>query len=234
MINRDKYLQKIISFKDKQIIKVITGIRRCGKSTLLKLYKDYLIKNEINENQIISINFEDPDFDEYRDYKSLYNYLKKNLIANKKNYILLDEIQNVKDYQKAIDGLFIMENVDIYITGSNAYSMSGELATLLSGRYIEIQMLPLSFKEYVSAFDYKQNLTRLYRQYLENSSFPFVFKLDNDIENIRAYLNGIYNTVILNIIEFFKISKPSGYLLIPYLIWILFATYLNIAYLVLN
>ena len=185
MIKRDIYLQKLINFKDKQLIKVITGIRRCGKSTLLKLYKEYLVENGVDDKQILSINFENPDFDEYRDYKSLYNYLKKNLVPNKKNYILLDEIQNVRDYQKAIDGLFIMDNVDVYITGSNAYFMSGELATLLSGRYIEIQMLPLSFKEYVSAFDNKSDLTTLYKQYLENSSFPYVFELDNNIENIK-------------------------------------------------
>ena len=197
MIKRDIYLQKLINFKDKQLIKVITGIRRCGKSTLLKLYKEYLVENGVDDKQILSINFENPDFDEYRDYKSLYNYLKKNLVPNKKNYILLDEIQNVRDYQKAIDGLFIMDNVDVYITGSNAYFMSGELATLLSGRYIEIQMLPLSFKEYVSAFDNKSDLTTLYKQYLENSSFPYVFELDNNIENIKAYLSGVYNTVVL-------------------------------------
>lgn len=197
MIKRDKYLQKLIGFKDKQLIKVITGIRRCGKSTLLKIFQNYLLENGVNDNQIISINFENPDFDELRDYKKLYNYLKSKLAPNKKNYILLDEIQNVIDYQKAIDGLYIMDNVDLYITGSNAYFMSGELATLLSGRYIEVQMLPLSFKEYVSAFTDKKDLTTLYRQYIENSSFPYVIELDEDKEQIRTYLSGIYNTVIL-------------------------------------
>ena len=197
MIKRDEYLQQLINFKDKQLIKVITGIRRCGKSTLLRLFQDYLLKNEVEENQIIFINFENPDYDELKDYKSLYNYLKSKLVPNKKNYILLDEIQNVTDYQKAIDGLYIIDNVDLYITGSNAYFMSGELATLLSGRYVEIQMLPLSFKEYVSAFDNSQDLQTLYRQYIENSSFPYTIELGNDKELIRAYLSGIYNTVIL-------------------------------------
>ena len=197
MIKRDNYLKKLIDFKDKRLIKVITGIRRCGKSTLLKLYQKHLIDNGVNEEQIISINFENPDYDELRDYKSLYNYLKKELVADKKNYILLDEIQNVVDYQKAIDGLFIMDNVDVYITGSNAYFMSGELATLLSGRYVEIEMLPLSFKEYLSAFEKQQDLTTLYRRYIENSSFPYVLELDNNTESIKSYLEGIYNTVIL-------------------------------------
>ena len=197
MIKRDEYLQRLIGFKDKQLIKVITGIRRCGKSTLLKIFQDYLLQNGTEENQIITINFENPDFDELKDYKTLYNYLKSKLIPDKKNYILLDEIQNVTDYQKAIDGLYILDNVDLYITGSNAYFMSGELATLLSGRYVEIQMLPLSFKEYVSAFPDKNDLPSLYRQYIENSSFPYVTALNGDKEQIKLYLSGIYNTVIL-------------------------------------
>ena len=157
MIERNEYLQKLISFKDKKLIKVISGIRRCGKSTLLELFQDYLLKNGIKNSQIISLNFEDPDNDELTDYKKLYEYIKSKLQSNMQNYIFLDEIQNVKDYQKAIDGLYIKENTDIYITGSNAYFMSGELATLLSGRYVEIQMLPLSFKEYLSFYNDNSN-----------------------------------------------------------------------------
>lgn len=197
MIKRDEYLKKLIEFKDKQLIKVITGIRRCGKSTLLKIFRKYLLDKGVDENQIISINFENPDYDDLRDYKALYSYLKSKLVTDDKYYILLDEIQNVTDYQKAIDGLYILDNVDLYITGSNAYFMSGELATLLSGRYVEIQMLPLSFKEYVSAYSEKSDLPTLYRQYIENSSFPYVIELGEDKEQIRAYLSGIYNTVIL-------------------------------------
>lgn len=197
MIKRDEYLKKLIGFKDKQLIKVITGIRRCGKSTLLKIFRKYLLDKGVDENQIISINFENPDYDDLRDYKALYTYLKSKLVTDDKYYILLDEIQNVMDYQKAIDGLYILDNVDLYITGSNAYFMSGELATLLSGRYVEIQMLPLSFKEYVSAHSEKSDLPTLYRQYIENSSFPYVIELGEDKEQIRAYLSGIYNTVIL-------------------------------------
>ena len=182
MIKRDEYLRKLIKFKDKKLIKVVTGIRRCGKSTLLKLFRDYLLENKVDSTQIITINFENPDFDNLRNYKSLYDYLKSMLAPNKKNYILLDEIQNVQDYQKAIDGLYILDNVDLYITGSNAYFMSGELATLLSGRYIEVQMLPLSFKEYTSVFNDNRDLPTLYKQYLENGSFPYITELEEDKE----------------------------------------------------
>ena len=210
MIKRDEYLQKLIKFKDKKLIKVVTGIRRCGKSTLLKLFRDYLLENKVDSTQIITINFENPDFDNLRNYKSLYDYLKSMLAPNKKNYILLDEIQNVQDYQKAIDGLYILDNVDLYITGSNAYFMSGELATLLSGRYIEVQMLPLSFKEYTSVFNDNRDLPTLYKQYLENGSFPYITELEEDKEQIQAYLSGIYNTVILkDVVSRKKISDVS-------------------------
>ena len=196
MIERNTYLEKLKSFKDKKLIKVVTGIRRCGKSTLLKIFQDYLLKNEVKKNQIISINFENPDFEDLKDYKSLYKYIEKHLVKDKKNYVFLDEIQNVKDYQKAVDGLYIKENVDLYITGSNAYFLSGELATLLSGRYIEIEMLPLSFKEYLSAFSEKTFLLDKYRNYLVKSSFPYALELEDE-NQIRTYLDGIYNTVIL-------------------------------------
>ncbi len=197
MINRNKYLEKLISFKDKNLIKVITGIRRCGKSTLLELFQEHILKNGVDKSQIISINFEDPDNDDLTDCKKLYDFIKSKLLEDKQTYIFLDEIQNVKDYQKAIDGLYIKKNTDIYITGSNAYFMSGELATLLSGRYVEIEMLPLSFKEYLSYFPENSDLVSRYRTYIENGSFPYVLQLDEDKEQIRTYLSGIYNTVIL-------------------------------------
>ncbi len=197
MILRNEYLEQLISFKDKNIIKVVTGIRRSGKSTLLELFKQYLYKNGVEDNQIISINFEDPDFEGINSYNKLYNYVKSKLQNNKQTYIILDEIQNVKDYQKAIDGLYIKPNTDIYITGSNAYFMSGELATLLSGRYVEIEMLPLSFKEYLSAFAEKGDLVQKYREYIENSSFPYVLQLNNNRNQIRNYLGSIYDSVIL-------------------------------------
>ena len=197
MIKRQEYLEKLIGFKDKQLIKVVTGIRRCGKSTLFELFQDYLIKNGVEPNQIITINFENADFEELADYKVLYNYLKGKLVKNKKTYIFLDEIQNVKDFQKAVDSLYINKNVDLYITGSNAYLLSGELATLLSGRYVEIKMLPLSFKEYLTAFQDKTDILKKFQLYLENGSFPYLFALNNDKKLIKDYLNGIYSTVIL-------------------------------------
>ena len=211
MIERNEYLQKLIAFKDKKLIKVVSGIRRCGKSTLLEIYQDYLIKNGIDLSQIIYINFEDPDNEELTDYKKLYEYIKAKLVPKKTTYIFLDEIQAVSDYQKAIDGLFIKKNTDIYITGSNAYFMSGELATLLSGRYVEIEMLPLSFKEYVSANSNTSDLAGLYRKYLEQSSFPYVLQLDDNKELVRAYLAGIYNTVILkDVIQRNKVADAAS------------------------
>lgn len=211
MIERSEYLKKLISFKDKNLIKVISGIRRCGKSTLLELFKDYLLKNGVKKSQIISLNFEDPDNEELTDYKKLYEYIKSKLQPERQNYIFLDEIQNVKDYQKAIDGLYIKDNTDIYITGSNAYFMSGELATLLSGRYVEIEMLPLSFKEYLSFFNENTDIQVKYRKYLENSSFPYVLQLNEEKEQIRTYLSGIYNTVILkDVVQRNKIADVTG------------------------
>ena len=197
MIARNGYLNELIGFKDKHLIKILTGIRRCGKSTLFELYQDYLMKNGVGEEQIISINFEDIDFEELQNYKALYNYLKDRLIPDKMNYIFLDEIQNVTKYQKAVDSLFIKKNVDLYLTGSNAYLLSGEIATLLSGRYVEIKMLPLSFKEYVSAFSDKTDLSRKYTNYLTNSSFPYTLEINDDKKRIKEYLDGIYNTVVL-------------------------------------
>ncbi len=211
MIERNEYLQKLISFKDKKLIKVISGIRRCGKSTLLELFKDYLLKNGVKKLQIISLNFEDPDNEELTDYKKLYEYIKSKLQKDRQNYIFLDEIQNVKDYQKAIDGLYIKDNTDVYITGSNAYFMSGELATLLSGRYVEIEMLPLSFKEYLSSFKENADIPAKYRKYIENGSFPYVLQLNDDKEQIRTYLSGIYSTVILkDVVKRNKIADIAG------------------------
>ena len=191
-IDRKEYLDFLIKSKDKQIIKVVSGVRRCGKSTLFEIYKDYLLKNGVEKIQIISINFENMDYEELTDYKKLYKYIKSKMLIDKKNYIFLDEI----------------ENVDLYITGSNAYFMSSELATLLSGRYIELKMLPLSFKEYYKAkleyenFDKKEKkilktLMQYYNEYIVNSSFPYTLQLNNNLKNIYEYLSGIYNSVLL-------------------------------------
>lgn len=196
IIQRPQYLNQLKRLKDKQIIKVITGIRRCGKSTLFNIFCDYLLDSGISEKQIIRINLENPDYHEIKDYLSLYNLINDQLQKDEQNYIFIDEVQNVPDFQKAIDGLFIKENCDVYITGSNAYLLSGELATYLSGRYIEIKMLPLSFKEYVSYFDEHNDLMRLYLRYITNGSFPYILQLDNK-EDINAYLEGIYTSIIL-------------------------------------
>ncbi|KJR45502.1 ATPase component BioM of energizing module of biotin ECF transporter [Desulfosporosinus sp. I2] len=197
MILREEYLNKLIKLKNTKIIKVITGIRRCGKSTLLEMFREYLLQNGVQKEQITAINFEDMDYSELTDYKRLYSYLKERLVPNKMNYIFLDEIQLVESYQKAVDSLYIKENVDLYITGSNAHMLSGELATLLSGRYIEMQMLPLSFKEYLDFVGDRTDLSRKYSDYLQFSSFPYAVSLKNDRSLIRDYLSGIYNTVLL-------------------------------------
>ena len=196
-IKREDYLSILRNFKDQQIIKVITGIRRCGKSTLLELFQDYLKENGVEENQIISINFEDADYEELQDRKKLYEYLKSKLVKGKKTYIFLDEIQKVGEFEKTVDSLFINKDVDLYITGSNAWLLSSELATLLTGRYIEIKMLPLSFKEYLSAFEDKTDISRKFRDYLRYSSFPQAIELFKiNPENINLFLDGIYNTIL--------------------------------------
>ena len=197
IINRDRYLSILKDFKDQQIIKVITGIRRCGKSTLLELFKTYLKENGVEESQIVSINFENADYEELQDRKKLYEYVKKRLVKDKKTYVFLDEVQNVNEFEKTVDSLFIKKNVDLYITGSNAYLLSSELATLLTGRYIEIKMLPLSFKEYLEAFSDKTDISRKFRDYLRYSSFPQAIELYKiNPENINMFLDGIYNTIL--------------------------------------
>ncbi len=196
-IKREDYLSILKNFKNQQIIKVITGIRRCGKSTLLELFQEYLKENGVEENQIISINFEDADYEELQDRKKLYEYLKSKLVKGKKTYIFLDEIQKVIEFEKTVDSLFINKDVDLYITGSNAWLLSSELATLLTGRYIEIKMLPLSFKEYLSAFEDKTDISRKFRDYLRYSSFPQAIELFKiNPENINLFLDGIYNTIL--------------------------------------
>ena len=196
-IKRENYLSILKNFKDKQIIKVITGIRRCGKSTLLELFQEYLKENGVLNEQIVSINFENADYEELQDRKKLHEYLKSKLIKNKKTYIFLDEVQNVYHFEKTVDSLFINKDVDLYITGSNAYLLSSELATLLTGRYIEVKMLPLSFKEYMSTFEDKTDISKKFRNYLRYSSFPQSIELYNiNSDNIDMFLDGIYNTIL--------------------------------------
>lgn len=196
MIERKEYLDFLIKLKDKQIIKVVTGIRRCGKSTLFKLYKEYLLKNGVKEKQIISLNFENPNDMNFENWRELYQDIEKKLLKDQMNYIILDEIQIVPEFERVVDGLFIKENVDIYITGSNSYMLSGELATYLTGRYMQIHMLPLSLKEYISVSPDKNEMKE-YQNYIENGGFPYIINLNNDKNLIRNYLDGIYNTVLM-------------------------------------
>ena len=195
MIERTQYLDELKRWKDKDLIKVVTGIRRCGKSTLFELFINYLKENNISDEQIIHINLEDADYD-FENYKELYNYINNKLDPKIQYYVFLDEVQNVTSFQKAVDSLYIKKNVDVYITGSNAYLLSGELATLLSGRYIEIKMLPLSFKEYITAFDDK-NYQQLFLNYMRNGGMPGnISILKTNPNDIDKYLDGIFSTIV--------------------------------------
>ena len=199
MVIRKNYLDKLILWKDHDIIKVITGIRRCGKSTLLMQFQDYLRDNGVMDEQIISINFEDLKFEALLDYRSLYEYVESKILPGKKMYIFLDEIQKVSGFEKTVDSLYIKENVDVYITGSNAYMLSSDLSTLLSGRYVEISVLPLSFKE---VYEEKGgDKEEVFNQYLKYGGFPYLMNMPLDVEQINMYLEGIYNTVIIKDIE---------------------------------
>lgn len=198
LIKRKEYLKQLINWRDKKVIKVITGVRRCGKSTLMDLYKSCLLEQGVANEQIISINFEDYDYIDLLEPRNFYAYVKERILSDgRMTYCFFDEIQNVKDFERVVDSLYIKPNVDIYITGSNAYMLSSELATLLSGRYVEIKMLPLSFKEYVEASGDERELARKYRNYIEISSFPYVLDMKQDARVIREYLNGIYNTIVV-------------------------------------
>lgn len=209
MIERNDYLNELKKWKDKDLIKVITGIRRCGKSTLFELYIEYLKEIGVNEDHIISLNLESPEYN-FENYMELYNYVNNKIIDNSMYYVFLDEVQVVDKFEKAVDGLYIKKNVDEYITGSNAYLLSGELATLLSGRYVELKMFPLSFKEYANY--YKQDGDeKLYLKYINNSSMPYALKLDDQNE-IDKYLDGIYNTIIVKDIATRKKISDTGIL----------------------
>lgn len=195
-IERTEYLDKLIRYKDKQVIKVITGIRRCGKSTIMEIYRDWLIEHGVANSQIVYINFEDFDFYELRNPMRLYEYMKSKISNDKSMYVFFDEIQHVENFPDVVNSINLKENVDIYITGSNAYMLSSDIATLLSGRYIEIPMLPLSFKEYVQATNGLDNLQRAYNEYITRSSFPYTLDLDTQAD-ISDYLNSVYYTIVV-------------------------------------
>ena len=216
-IDRPEYIKKLLGFKDKRLIKIVTGVRRCGKSTLLELYQAELEKQGVLSNQIHSINLEDPSYRDLLDWAKLYDYINARLALDRTNYIFIDEIQNVKDFQKAADGLFIKKNVDLYLTGSNSKMHSGEWATLLSGRYVEIHMLPLSFKEYSGAYKKTSTNDNIFADYLSYSSFPQMLQfLQGNLSApelrllSRHYLEGIYNTIVLKDVIENKKLKEAG------------------------
>ena len=212
-IDRPEYLEWLKSWKEKQIIKVVSGVRRCGKSTLFDIYKEHLKENGVDEAQITSINFESIEFELLTDYHALYEYIVSRLVPDKMNYVFLDEIQHVPQFEKAVDSLFLKDNCDVYITGSNAYFLSGELATVLTGRYVEIKMLPLSFKEFCTSIDGSENLnlSQKFNMYLTQSSFPYLSKYRNTEQEVGDYLRDIYNSVLLkDIVSRLKISDVTN------------------------
>jgi predicted AAA+ superfamily ATPase len=203
-VPRPEYLKRLIGFKDKALIKVIMGIRRCGKSSLLKLYAEYLRSTGVEERRIQSINFEDFNNAALTEPTTLHDHIMGRLVAGNMNYIFLDEIQMVRDFERVANSLNLRENIDLYITGSNAYFLSGEMATLLSGRYIAIEMSPLSFKEYYHAVNTERapqengaDRLKCYGDYTRYSSFPYTLSLDKDIEKINEYLGAIIDTIVL-------------------------------------
>lgn len=196
MIIREKYLNKMIMLKDTEFIKVITGLRRSGKSTLMLMYKDYLLNNQVKEDNIIYINFESAMYDDIKNYKDLYQFIKEK-IKKDKVYLLLDEVQNVESWEKAINSFKVDFDIDIYITGSNAYLLSSELSTLLSGRYIEIKMYPLSFKEFLIFNNYDDmNIEDKFNEYLKYGGLPAITLIKNNDELVLSYLNDIYNSIV--------------------------------------
>ena len=206
MINRREYLDQLIAWREKQLIKVITGVRRCGKSTLFALYIEHLKSTGVTDEQIISVNLEDVEYENLLNYRSLYAYVKERLCKGKTTYVFLDEVQNCTEFERAVDSLFIKPGVDVYITGSNAYMLSGELATLLSGRYVTIDMLPLSFREHCEARNVTgRNLREQLNQYIRFGSFPYVSMLEPIDSIISPYLDGIYNTILVK-----DVAKREG------------------------
>ena len=207
MAERKEYLEQLKAWKDEQVIKVVTGILRCGKSTLLSQYQQQLKTTGITDEQIVSVNFEELEYEELLDYRKLYSYLKERLCAEKTTYIFLDEIQKVPFFEKVVDSLYVKPNVDIYITGSNAYMLSGDLVTLLTGCYVEIKMLPLSFREFlcITGMDAERGLA----EYLRDGGLPYI-AVDRTAGKVETYLEGIYNTVIVKDIEDRQARKESN------------------------
>ena len=205
MVSRNDKIEELKQYVGKDVIKVVTGFRRSGKSTLFALFIEYLKKSGIAENNIISINLEDPSF-EFESYKDLYKYVLERIDNDNKYYVFLDEIQNIKEFEKAIDGLYLKKNIDLYITGSNANLLSGELATLLSGRYVEIKMMPYSFKEFTEAYDKDIDIRKKFDIYLLNGGMPGNVEFIDDNTSYK-YLDGVFSTVVYkDIMQRIKVS----------------------------
>ncbi|GHV95376.1 ATPase [Spirochaetia bacterium] len=219
MIKRPAYVEELLGYRDKHIIKVVTGVRRCGKSTLLEMYQSRLHRLGVAEAQIIYLNFEDMGNKDLTNAENLHRYILKKLVKGKMNYIFFDEIQMVTEFPRVVDSLFIKKNIDLYITGSNQYFLSAELATLLTGRYVTINMMPLSFKEYTTQFKASAGKEQIYEDYLRYSSFPFTLELGHDLRQVKAYLEGIYNTIVMkdvaarrNIVDLFALDSVSRFI----------------------
>lgn len=208
-IERQEYMDKMIALKDKEVIKIITGIRRCGKSTLMEMFQEHLLANSVVPERIIKINLEDFQYRKLLNAEALHQYVLDKMQDGGMNYLFLDEIQNVEEFPVVLNSLHLRPNLDIYVTGSNAYMLSSEIATFISGRYVEIKMLPLSFKEFVSTSEDKSNLQNLYRRYIEIGSFPGALKFVDQLPELKDYLEAIYNTVVLKDVIYRKnINDP--------------------------
>lgn len=210
---RPGYLEWLIRQNDRQTVKVVSGVRRCGKSTLFALFQDYLLANGVSPAQIISISLESPEYESLSDYKALWCAISDKLLPDKKNYIFLDEIQHVSDYQKAVDSLFLKENCDLYLAGSNAYFMSGDLATLLTGRCIELSMMPLSFREFCDGLNEEHKASSLQEKfslYLTDGSFPHVLRYQHGLTEAREYMRSVYESILLNdIVKRYNVADVS-------------------------
>lgn len=198
-IKRPDYLNKLIEFKDKDIVKIITGIRRCGKSTLLDLFEDHLLDSGVSSKRIIHMNMESMKYRDLLDYVPFYEYISSQIKVGEKYYLLFDELQAVTHWEKAVESFRLDFDVDIYITGSNAYLLSSEFSTLLSGRYVEIRLLPLSFKEFLTFYNFAPDVTieDKFQKYLQFGGMPILRQFDFNTPRINEALEGIYSTVIL-------------------------------------
>ena len=194
-VKRPRFTHWLDQWKDRDVIKVVTGIRRCGKTTLFELFRETLKSQGVADEQIVSINFEDPDVGEFSTFREAWTAIRQKMPQTRRAYLFLDEVQLVPDFERLVDGLYAKKDADIYITGSNAKFLSGELATFLTGRYVEIQMQPLSFSEYRSVFP-KQDVRDVFRQYLRFGGFPFAALLPMEPHVQSDYLSGILNTIL--------------------------------------